>query len=50
MVDAGITTAQAIVNTAEISDGLGNITQIQAITFVNGYSLLLPQVNFYFAP
>ncbi|MGW8250296.1 MAG: FG-GAP-like repeat-containing protein [Anaerolineales bacterium] len=49
-IDAGITSPQAIVNRAEISDGLGEILQRQAVTFVGGYLLHLPQVDYNAAP
>jgi uncharacterized repeat protein (TIGR01451 family) len=44
-IDAGITNPQAVVNTAQLSDGLGNNWQRQAVTFVNGFSLFLPVVR-----
>lgn len=36
---------QPIVNIAEITDGLGNSWQRQAVTFVNGFALYLPQIR-----
>jgi uncharacterized repeat protein (TIGR01451 family) len=49
-VNAGIETSQAIINSAEISDGLGNTTQRQAVSFVDGHALHLPQINYNSTP
>ncbi len=38
-------TPQPIINIAEITDGLGNSWQRQAVTFVNGFALYLPQIR-----
>jgi uncharacterized repeat protein (TIGR01451 family) len=43
-VDAGISGAQAVVNTAVINDGLGNIHQRQTTIIVNGLTTYLPLV------
>lgn len=44
-VSANLFSPQPIVNTAVISDGLGNSWQTQAVTFINGFALYLPQVS-----
>jgi hypothetical protein len=44
-IPASLTSHQPAVNIAEISDGLGNNWQRQAVTFINGFALYLPQVN-----
>ena len=49
-LDAGISNPQAVVNQAQISDGLGNLWQRQAVTYVNGFSLYLPVVGQDYAP
>jgi uncharacterized repeat protein (TIGR01451 family) len=41
-VSAQLTTPQAIVNAAQIDDGLGNVWQRQAIAIANGYGVYLP--------
>jgi hypothetical protein len=43
-VDAGISGPEAIVNTALVDDGLGNVWQRRAALIVNGYTLHLPTV------
>lgn len=44
-IPAGLTSPQPILNTAEISDGLGNHWQRSTVAYVNGYALYLPQIN-----
>jgi uncharacterized repeat protein (TIGR01451 family) len=44
-VSAEISTPRAIVNTALIDDGLGNVWQRQAVAIVNGHAIYLPLVS-----
>lgn len=45
LVSPAIVSPQAIVNTAVINDGAGNLIQREAVIIVNGYSIYLPVVN-----
>lgn len=44
-IQENLSSPQAIVNTAEISDGWGNKLYLQAITFANGYGLFFPFIS-----
>ena len=44
-IDDQITGKQAIINTASLNDGQGNVLQRQAVVIVNGALIYLPQVS-----
>jgi len=44
-VGEGVLTPQAIVNTAQIDDGLGNVWLRQAVAVANGYPVYLPLIQ-----
>ncbi len=45
LIQADLDSPQALVNTAAIADGLGNMHYRQAVTIVNGFGLFLPYIS-----
>jgi uncharacterized repeat protein (TIGR01451 family) len=43
-IQDNLSSQQAIINTAEIADGWGNVLYPQAVTFVNGHGIYFPYI------